>query len=76
MTGDQTSGDTDLDIFGRYLDRFERRDGEWRIAHRKVIFDSMRSRPSQEVPIKPNWIRGQRDSSDPIYEFRHQAGVG
>jgi 3-phenylpropionate/cinnamic acid dioxygenase small subunit len=75
MTGDETSGDTDLDIFGRYLDRFERRGEEWRIAHRKVIFDSMRARTSQEVPIKPNWIRGQRDTSDPIYEFRYQAGL-
>jgi hypothetical protein len=29
-----------VEVFaGRYLDRFERRDGEWKIAHRKAIRD-------------------------------------
>jgi 3-phenylpropionate/cinnamic acid dioxygenase small subunit len=75
MTGDAASGDTDLDIFGRYLDRFERRQGAWRVARRKVIFDSFRARPSREVPIKPNWIHGRRDDNDPIYAFRREAGL-
>lgn len=30
---------------GRYLDRFERRQDEWRIAHRKVVVDWFRDYP-------------------------------
>lgn len=31
---------------GRYLDRFERRNGEWRIAHRQACYDWNSSAPS------------------------------
>ena len=30
---------------GRYVDRFERRDGRWRIAERTFVLDWMRTRP-------------------------------
>lgn len=29
----------DVTMFGRYLDRMEKRDGDWRIAERKVVMD-------------------------------------
>ena len=29
----------DVIAAGRYLDRFEKRDGEWRITHRKALYD-------------------------------------
>ena len=29
----------DVTMHGRYIDRFEKRDGEWRIAERKVVLD-------------------------------------
>jgi hypothetical protein len=29
----------DVTMFGRYLDRMEKRDGEWRIAQRQVVLD-------------------------------------
>jgi ketosteroid isomerase-like protein len=32
----------DVTFLGRYLDRFERREGEWRIRHRQVMIDSWR----------------------------------
>jgi hypothetical protein len=35
-------GERDVVIGGRYLDRFERRDGEWRIAHRTMLYDWLR----------------------------------
>lgn len=35
----------DLIMAGRYLDRFERRNGEWRVAGRKVLVDWFRSYP-------------------------------
>jgi ketosteroid isomerase-like protein len=57
------------DIFGvRYLDRFERRDGEWRIAHRVVATEWRRVDP---VPVGKGrgglgeW--GRRDRTDPLY---------
>lgn len=31
-----------LDHWGRYFDRYERRDGEWRFAHRRVVLDGRR----------------------------------
>ncbi len=33
-------------VGGRYLDRFERRDGEWKIAHRLYVMDWNRNMPS------------------------------
>jgi hypothetical protein len=32
----------DVTFLGRYLDRFEKRGGEWKIAHRQVMIDSWR----------------------------------
>lgn len=32
----------DLVIGGRYLDRMEKRNGEWRVAHRVMLYDWMR----------------------------------
>ncbi len=38
--GDKAAGTGKLlFVYGRYLDRFEKRDGVWLIAHRKVIID-------------------------------------
>jgi hypothetical protein len=38
-TGDQ---EIDVVIGGRYLDRLEKRSGEWRIAHRTMLYDWVR----------------------------------
>lgn len=38
---------------GRYLDRFERRDGEWRIVERNVITDWFR-----DYPDSADWEKG------------------
>lgn len=45
---------------GRYIDRFERRDGVWRIAHRKLSFDWNRDMSPNE-----GWCQGQFDWSHP-----------
>jgi hypothetical protein len=36
---DMGAGERDTCIGGRYLDRFERRDGRWRIAERTMLYD-------------------------------------
>jgi hypothetical protein len=39
---DGEAGPRDVTTAGRYLDRFERRGGEWRIAERMVVHDWFR----------------------------------
>lgn len=36
---DMGEEERDTCVGGRYLDRFKRRDGEWRIAHRLMLYD-------------------------------------
>lgn len=51
----------------RYVDRFERRDGRWRIAHRVLAFEWMRKDEAGGwLPFPPEAL-GRRDASDPIY---------
>jgi ketosteroid isomerase-like protein len=51
---------------GRYIDRLERRDGEWRIVHRTMVNDMVRVLPlDDEIDIGP-WT-GRRDHDDPSY---------
>lgn len=57
----------DLVVNCRYADRFERRDGEWRIAHRVVIVDSDRVDPVLERWVPEEQLRGARDRRDPTY---------
>ena len=45
---------------GRLCDRFERRDGQWKIMHRKIAFDWNHDMPSQE-----GWCLGMLSPSDP-----------
>ena len=52
----------------RYLDRFEKRDGEWRIVHRHCLNDAVEVLPPDESKLGPP-PPGCRDRSDPSYEF-------
>ena len=56
---------------GRYVDRLERRGGEWRIAHRTVVMDWNENAPSGEILDQGMFAtlhpRGTRDRSDPVY---------
>ena len=42
---DENSGSRDLVVAGRYVDRFEKRNDEWRIAQRSIIVDWFRQYP-------------------------------
>lgn len=60
---------------GRLIDRFEKRDGEWKIAHRRTIFDWNRDTPTREgwvggmfVPGQPGMRMGTKGDTDPSYE--------
>lgn len=59
-------------IGGRYLDRYERRDGEWRFLRRGLALDWVDERPFNSM----SWARsaaasnpGRPDADDPSYRF-------
>ena len=54
---------------GRYLDRFERRNGEWRIAHRVCVSDWNRSAPFTGED-RDHRLRGRRGTADLVYQLR------
>lgn len=58
----------DLAVNTRWVDRFERRQGEWRIAKRLVVVDTDRVDPVGERWVPDEQYRGRRDRSDPSYE--------
>jgi hypothetical protein len=52
----------------RYIDRFERREGTWLIAHRKVVFEwSRRDAVGPMPPPSPDFAVGRRDREDAVY---------
>lgn len=60
----------DFIAFGRYVDRVEKRDGEWRIARRKMIMDYTRTDPVGETVVAYESGAGARDRSDYSYAAR------
>lgn len=58
----------------RYLDRFERRSGEWRIAHRRVVVDwSAGGDAAPSVERAAQFIQGRHSMSDPVYHSPRDA---
>ncbi len=68
QTMDRDGQEHTLHALGRYVDRMDRRAGEWRIAHRLVIVEFTRLLPPEGAmsPSAPGL--GRRDRSDPSYE--------
>ncbi|WP_066763098.1 nuclear transport factor 2 family protein [Qipengyuania mesophila] len=59
---------------GRYLDKFERREGEWRIFRREVVMDWNENRPSNEILDQGMFATlrplGERGPGDPVWGNR------
>jgi hypothetical protein len=79
----QEGGAVDWMHAGRYLDRFERRNGEWRIAHRTVVYDLERFDEVTPAPegltqarYLDNAVRGKRGPGDFSYEIFRPQGAG
>lgn len=53
--------------WGRYIDRFERRDGAWRVADRIVVLDASFQAPVKSAPRLPPSTWGRRDRQDPYF---------
>jgi hypothetical protein len=65
--------DIDLVVGGRYLDRYEKRDGAWKLIERAIVTDWARvSDPSTMDlghPITRETPKGTPNASDPSYRF-------
>ncbi len=59
----------DRTVLVRFCDRFERRNGDWRIAHRVVTYGPARNDPvvDAEPDYLPAIVRWTRDPSDAAY---------
>ena len=55
---------------GRYIDRMEKRDGEWRIARRIMLLDFNRLDPNPPQPPGFGSRGGERNRHDPSYAMR------
>lgn len=58
-------------LAGRYLDRLERRDGEWRIVLRRatveIAIEGRATLPTGSTLPGSGYLKGSRDRSDPSY---------
>ena len=51
----------------RYVDRFERREGDWRIADRTIVVEWNRVDDVVTPGFGPGYVRGTHDHTDPVY---------
>ena len=58
--------DRDLFVAGRYVDRYERRDGVWKIAFRSELVDWSRNDPASDsfLEASPESLLGARGAAD------------
>ena len=69
-----TKGDAPQDVMtgGRYIDRYERRNGEWKISHRTFVMDWTTSADSKDLMglgMFEDMVKGERGKGDPVYAF-------
>lgn len=70
-------GDRFMVAAGRYLDRFERREGVWKIAHRHAVYDWSTNVGASDIwdrANSPGTVFGERGQGDASYA--HLAGAG
>ena len=61
-----TEGKTQhMEVHGRYLDRWERRDGRWGLVHRTVVMDH--TRVGEVTPMPAHGATPTHDRTDPSY---------
>lgn len=65
-------GETGRVLAGRYIDRLEKRSGEWRIVMRRstveIALEGRATLPTGALLPGSGYLRGNRDRSDPSYE--------
>lgn len=73
--GTSGGGPVQISLYGRYVDRMERRGGPWKVARRTVVFEAARTFAGDAPPLKPEWAQQRRDKDDPIFRARAEAGL-
>lgn len=72
----ENAHDTEMDflVAGRYLDRFQKRGGVWKISHRTGLTDWMRTEPpaTQGFADIPAELAGHRGVQDLVYRRREE----
>ena len=59
-----------------FVDRFERRDGAWRVARRLAVTEwSRHDDPDHWWPVPPHLPAGRRDRTDPVYAGWDELGT-
>lgn len=74
IAGEGTAGPAQSVFTVRYADRFENRDGGWRIARRISIHETAQSLPVSASMPGDFGVTQRRDSSDPLWAIRESAG--
>ncbi|MGE4238831.1 nuclear transport factor 2 family protein [Ramlibacter sp.] len=70
------AGNAAVEVLGRYVDRFEKRNGVWKVAKRRTVFDSMHTiTVSSDDPRGKTWLLGTRDGEDPLHVARKESGL-
>jgi hypothetical protein len=59
----------------RFIDRFERRSAEWKVAHRTVVFESNLISPAGPQ-LPDGWTQPKRDHSDVLWPARASVLIG
>lgn len=74
-----SEGGSDVDLFisGRYVDRYEKRGGAWKIAFRAEVNDWARTEPAADVYFRTNTrsLRGARAPDDLSYRTPRSRGA-
>lgn len=70
-------GFDDMIIAGRYLDRYECRDGVWKFAYRSEVVDWSRTSPTSDpyFELAPDCLRGER-RGDRVFQQGNRYGPG
>lgn len=63
-----------LEVWGRYVDRFQRRQNRWAIQERTVILEVYKLEPTISSTAE-GWGRWQRNGEDPLEELRRAVGL-
>jgi hypothetical protein len=71
------SDKVDMQSLGRYIDRFEKRDGQWKIARRICVAETLTATAVVDgEPLSPAWVKATRDPDDALWQMRGAFGLG
>jgi 3-phenylpropionate/cinnamic acid dioxygenase small subunit len=71
------TADEDYFLWGRYIDRFERRGGEWKIAYRRGLTETEQTFPrSPRLATLPSEQLSRRKPLDPLYPMLDTFAAG